>query len=39
MQDVARRLLETGSPDLETGLRRIEEELVAAHATLDPPEG
>jgi HPt (histidine-containing phosphotransfer) domain-containing protein len=39
IQDVARRVLKTGSPDLEPVLCQIEEEVVAAHATLDPPEG
>jgi HPt (histidine-containing phosphotransfer) domain-containing protein len=38
IQDVARRWLEAGSPDPGPALGQIEEELVAAHATLDTPK-
>ncbi len=39
IQDVARRLLETGSADPERALSQIEEELAAAHATLETAKG
>jgi len=38
IQNVARRWLETGSPDPEAALGQIEVQLVAAHATLDTLE-